>query len=283
MNEDAVTRRVEFGYTRFGDLFYYLLAQMPIGCAADVSDPVYAKRMAECLGITPKIPQDMIRYYQEHFDRLAIINFVPLTVGDERQCLDALASCGMLTEEDLRLFAGPLTDICAEVSGPFCRWWDLRHAGLAKEAESVYSRFCALYDRFRGFFDALPLKQRILFSYSLKKNGRAFGDPDTLNVYLPYPEKDTDLTGCFFQFLHECTHGVTDPLLERPILMADGSHDTAEHQVLIFDECLVREACPDLLAEYRRWIGEDSLAYARERLGEMGERRIGACLKRFVP
>ena len=69
--------------------------------------------------------------------------------------------------------------------------------------------------------------------------------------------------------------------LEVP--MADGSHDTAEHQVLIFDECLVREACPDLLAEYRRWIGKDSLAYARERLGEMGERRIGACLKRFVP
>ena len=33
-------RKIEFGYNRFADLFYYLLAHMPLDCAADENDAV---------------------------------------------------------------------------------------------------------------------------------------------------------------------------------------------------------------------------------------------------
>ena len=48
---------------------------------------------------------------------------------------------------------------------------------------------------------------------------------DVYSVYLPFPEADEEILPCFLQFLHECTHVLTDPLIESEILMADGSHE----------------------------------------------------------
>ena len=93
-------------------------------------------------------------------------------------------------------------------------------------------------------------------------------------MYLTFPETEEELTGCFFQFLHECTHAVTDPLMNGEIRMADGSHDVAEYQVMCFDEYLVEALCPDLLEAYREWIGREDLELAHRGLGEAGDRRM---------
>ena len=132
----------------------------------------------------------------------------------------------------------------------------------------------ALKDRFGSFFARPDEELRVIFSFSLRRNGRAFGSPGVRTVYLTFPETEQELTGCFFQFLHECTHAVTDPLMNGEIRMADGSHDVAEYQVMCFDEYLVEALCPDLLEAYREWIGREDLELAHRGLGEAGDRRM---------
>ena len=283
MNTAEQKQPTAFLYNPFADLIYYLLAHMPIDFAADVSDPEYTAEMAGCLGVYPGIPQRLISYYQEHFDRVAVINFMALTAENPGQLREMLASCGMLTDKDMRDFVDPLIEISDRVSGTFYQWWKEHHIETAQRAETVCSRFRALTDRFSRFFDSLGMDTKVLFSYSLRKNGRAFCQQDGMTVYLLYPEKDEDLTGCFLQFLHECTHSVTDPLMNGEIRMADGSHDLAEYQVFCFDEYLIGELCPDLSAAYRDWIGEENLESARRVLGEAGENRLKERLKQMVP
>lgn len=272
----------EFLYNPFADLFYYLLAHMPIDCAADVSDPGYTAEMAGCLGVYPGIPQRLISYYQEHFDRLAVINFMALAAENPGQFREMLAGCGMLTDKDMKDFADPLIEICDRVSGTFYQWWKEHHTETAQQAEKVYTRFRALADRFGGFFKGLGMDTKVLFSYSLRKNGRAFNQQNAMVVYLTYPEKEEELTGCFLQFLHECTHSVTDPMISGEIRMEDGSHDIAEYQVLCFDEYLIKALCPDLSGAYRDWIGEENLEVSRKALGEAGENRLKERLRQMV-
>ena len=272
----------EFLYNPFADLFYYLLAHMPIDCAADVSDPGYTAEMAGCLGVYPGIPQRLISYYQEHFDRLAVINFMALAAENPGQFREMLAGCGMLTDKDMKDFIDPLIEICDRVSGTFYQWWKEHHTETAQQAEKVYTRFRALADRFGGFFKGLGMDTKVLFSYSLRKNGRAFNQQNAMVVYLTYPEKEEELTGCFLQFLHECTHSVTDPMISGDIRMEDGSHDIAEYQVLCFDEYLIKALCPDLSEAYRDWIGEENLEVSRKALGEAGENRLKERLRQMV-
>ena len=67
---------------------------------------------------------------------------------------------------------------------------------------------------------------------------------------------------------------MTDPLLNRMILMEDGSHDLSEYQVLAFDDFLVRNLYPELLDVYRKWIGEDLLSESFRVLGDEGSARL---------
>ena len=271
-------RKIEFGYNRFADLFYYLLAHMPLDCAADVYDAGYVAQMAGELGVSPQIPQRLTEYYQEHFDRLMIISFFPLATDNIRHLREGLEGCGMLTEEDMSRFADPLLDICERVSGPFYKWWEQHHNEAAERKGKVISRFTALAARFAPFLNGVG-SAKVLFSYSLRKNGRAFTQPEGITVYLTFPEKDEEITGCFLQYLHESTHGVTDPLMNREIRMADGSHAVSEYQVLCFDEYLIGALAPDLAGTYQDWIGREYLEYAHEQLGAEGEQRMKDCLK----
>ena len=283
MDPTTGPRKTNFGYNRFADLFYYLLAHMPLDCAADVYDAEYVAQMAGELGVSPQVPQRLTEYYQEHFDRLNIINFFPLAADNIRHLREGLASCGQLTEEDMSRFVDPLLEICERVSGPFYKWWEQHHAESAERKEKVYDRFSALAARFAPFLDKAAGSAKVLFSYSLRKNGRAFFQPDGITVYLTFPEKDEEIAGCFLQYLHECTHRVTDPLMNRNILMADGSHDISESQVLCFDEYLIEALAPDMAEIYRAWISREYLDYSHERLGAEGEQRLKDCLKEIIP
>ncbi len=273
--------KINFGYNRFADLFYYIMAHIPLDCAADVYDAEFAARMAGDLGVSPLIPQRLGDYFREHFDRLMIVCFLPLMTDNTRHFRDALASCGALTEQDMESFADPLVGICDRVSDPFYRWWEQHHNEMAPRKEAVFSRLGALAARFAPFLDSVAPNMKILLSYTLRRNGRAFTGPDGLTVFLSFPEKDGDLPGCFLQFLHECTHSVTDPLLNRGIRMADGSHMVSEYQVICFDDFLVEALAPDLLETYRNWVGPELLGRARQELGTEGERRLKDCLAGF--
>lgn len=282
MSETASRFQLNFGYNRFADLFYYLLAHMPLDCAADVYDPEFAAEMAGSLGIHPLIPQRLTDYYQEHFDRVGIVSFLPLMTDNTKNCREAMGACGQLTKKDMTYFAEPMMEICDRVSERFYGWWEETHRAAAERKQKVYDRFNALAEKFRPFLDSLDGEAKLLFSYTIRRNGRAFQRPEGVTVYVKFPEKDEETTGSFLQFLHECTHRVTDPLLNRQILMGDGSHDLSEYQVLVYDEYLIRALYPELEEAYRKWIGEDLLQEAHEVLGEEGAAGLSGLVGQFT-
>jgi hypothetical protein len=274
MSETNPRQLLDFGYNRFADLYYYLLAHVPLDNAADVYDPEFAAEMAGSLGIHPLIPQRVTDYYRSHFDRVAISCFMPLVTDNTRHCREALAACGRLTDENMESFVDPMMEVCERVADPFYAWWEETHREAAQRKQKVYDCFNTLAGKFRPFLEHMGGGQKILFSYTLRRNGRAFRQPGGVTVYLKFPEEDKEIAGCFLQFLHECTHGVTDPLLDRMILMEDGSHDLSEYQVLVFDDFLVRNLYPELLDVYRKWIGEDLLSESFRVLGDEGSARM---------
>ena len=169
MNNGDTRQQTEFRYNRFADLYYYLLAHMPIDCAADVSDPEYTAEMAGKLGIFPGIPPKLTEYYEENFDRLAITGFIPLAVKNTQQFREALVSCGQLTDRDMEAFVDPMIEICDRVSDRFYEWWTAHHEEVAPQTDKVYDRFRTLTDRVGAFFNNLEMKPSVLFSYSLRK------------------------------------------------------------------------------------------------------------------
>ena len=273
---------LEFRYNRFADLFYYLLAHLHIENAADMYDPAFILLMSSRLGYSPDIPRDLPIYYDENFDRLSVVNFIPLSVENREACRKEIASCGFLTEDDLQLFVDPLLRLCDEAFEKFNAWWDQKRLETAKTEEYAQRRMLMFKHRFKLFFNHPELKNmRIIFSYTLTRNGRAYVDSRTEVVYLRLPEKDRDFLPCLFQFLHECTHRITDPLLKKNILMSDGTHDIAEYQVLCFDEYMIDALCPDLSKAYRAWAGEATLAFVHKNLGEEGEKPLKKKLKKM--
>lgn len=279
MNHTADNGRPCFDYNRFADLFYHLLAHMPVNNAADEFDSAYTAKMKEILGVSPAIPQSVVDYYGAHFDRVMLVNFIPLLVPDAQSFKSALVSCGKLTDEDMTAFVDPLIEIGDRMADTFYPWWETHHAGeMAQRAKTVYARFRELAECFSGFFDNLGLKATVLFSHTLRHNGRACHQNGWWIVYLTFPERNEDITGCFLQYLHECTHLVTDPMTEREIRMSDGSHDIAECRVVCFDEYLIEALCPKLSGAYREWMKPETLNAAHQILGEEEETRIRECL-----
>ena len=280
LNNETKTCSLSFEYNRFADLFYYLLAHMPLDNAANEYDPEYVAEMKASLGISPEIPQEVIDYYGMHFDRVMIADFISLMVSDTWTFKGTLARCGRLMDEDMTFFVDPMINICNHMSETFYPWWEARHFEIMEHrAEAVYDSFRKLAERFRCFFKKLEMKTKVLFSQTLRNNGRAFNQQGEIIVYLKFPEKNEDITECFLQYLHECTHTITDPMMNQQILMSDDSHDIAEYQVLCFDEYLIAEVCPELTAKYREWVEPKYLDEAHVNLGDAGEKRLKERMK----
>ena len=149
MNNIDVRQQTEFRYNRFADLYYYLLAHMPIDYAADVSDPEYTAEMAGKLGIFPGIPPKLTEYYEENFDRLAITGFIPLAVKNTQQFREALVSCGQLTDRDMEAFVDPMIEICDRVSERFPKGFMIGGQRIMKRWRRRRTRYTTVSGRSR--------------------------------------------------------------------------------------------------------------------------------------
>ncbi len=259
---------VLFQYNRFCDLVYHVLAHMPIDCDADVYDADYVRSMGAALGGELRVPGGLTEHYRDNFDRVAIVDFVPLLTCGVRECQDVLLANRSLTDEDKELFIRPFMELCDKESERYYPWWDAHHAEMKVREDAVCGAFTAFTDSFDRFFSLFDAPQTVVFSYSITRFGRACRNGGRRIVYLRFPETKSDVVKFCLQFLHECTHAVTDRLIESPLLMSDGSHDLSEYQVLLYDEYLIEKTSPGLLPDYVGFFGRDRLDESREILGK---------------
>ena len=244
--------KIEFIYPKHYDLIFHVLAYLKVNNASDLYDEKYIERMAHDL--TPKI-NSLQKYYNENFERLALVNFLPYYCGggfDEMK--NSFINCGRFTQEDLSCFIYPFIEILDCESEFFFDYWDKRHEKLAAMRSSTEEKFTRELEKFSRLFNYFDRSCKILFSYCITRHGRGFYDDIHFSALVRFPENGEEFISSLFQLLHEYTHNFTDKLLNANINMKDGSHDLSENIVIWADYYLLKSIDRGLFSMYFDWL-----------------------------
>lgn len=269
---------IEYKYNCFSDLVFYLMAHMKVDNASDNYDEDFIFKMKDIFGEMPYISDSITKYYNNNFERLAQINFVPVLANNKNELLSFINTISV-TEEDNIYFFSPFNDLISEWTKEYSSYWNIYNDSLQSDKQIVENYTNLLVEKFSSFFDFVLKRMNrqlcIVFSHSLRKAGRAFCHNENFYVVLPFPKKE-NIENVFFQLVHECTHTLTDQLL-NDIRMDDGTHDIAEYQVCLFDLWLIEFIDNNYAEKYQKWISEEFL---EECLNNLSEKKLEA-LKRI--
>ena len=262
----------------YTDLIFHVFAHVKIDNASDIYDEAYVAKMERELGRKTVILESVIAYYCANFERLTFVNFLPYFMAKsvEEVCY-MIRQVGMTTKEDNERFVQPFCDMIQEISADYIAYWErkkdegqISYDGLKAyldEQSSVMSRF------FENLHAMTNRKLMVIISESLRCNGRAFMMGDMSVVILPVPSEQYSLQQIFMQLVHECTHMITDPLIES-IRMDDGSHDIAECQVMLFDLWLFERDSKALCEEYVKWLSQEALDECEKNLSDEQKKKL---------
>ena len=258
----------------YTDLIFHLFAHVKIDNASDIYDEAYVAKMEGELGRKTVIPESVIAYYCANFERLAFVNFLPYFMAKsvEEVCY-MIRQVGMTTKEDNERFVQPFCEVIKEISADYVAYWE-RNAnesqGLKAYLSEQYSVMSRFFEKLRGLTNR---KLMVIISESLRCNGRAFMMGDMSIVILPVPSEQYSLQQIFMQLVHECTHMITDPLIDS-IRMDDGSHDIAECQVMLFDLWLFERDNKELCEEYVKWLSQEALDECEKTLSDEQKKKL---------
>ena len=246
--------KVEFIYPRYYDLVLHVLAHFKVNNASDLYDEGYIAKMSEARGRENPAIYALQDYYNENYERLMLINFLPYYCNSYEEMKQNFLSCKRFTAEDLRLFIKPFIEVLDNESAFFFDYWDAEHAKLSKPEVEKY--FAAALEKFSCLVEYFNKPCRVLFSLVITKNGRGFYSDTHFAALVKFPQDQALRENTFFQLLHEYTHSFTDELLQRSINMHDGSHNLSEEVVLYADFLLIKAVDKGLLPAYFEWVGQ---------------------------
>ncbi|MBO4749144.1 MAG: hypothetical protein J5546_02395 [Lachnospiraceae bacterium] len=249
--------------SEYTDLIFHVFAHMKVDNASNIYDEDYVASIEKELNRKTVVPESITAYYCENFERLAFVNFLPyfMAKSTDEVCY-MIRHVGMATEEDAEKFIDPFCRVLQEISAEYTAYWERK----AKEQHAVYEGLkayinekAALMSRFfEDLRETTNMSPMIVVSESLRCNGRATQMGDTCVVTLPMPSEQYSMPQIFMQLVHECTHMITDPLIDS-IRMDDGSHDVAECQVMLYDLWLFERYSKELCDEYIKWLSQETL------------------------
>ena len=261
---------MEVSRSVYTDLIFHIFAHMKINNASDIYDEAYIENMAKALNRKTVIPESVTAYYCENFEALAFVNFLPyfMTKSTDEVCY-MIHQVGRTTQEDNHRFIDPFCNVIREISADYMDYWEQNAKERSADYEELKSYINEQSQIMSSFFESLNkitnTKIKVIISESLRSNGRVTIMGDTCVIILPMPSEQYSLQEIFMQLVHECTHMITDPLLDS-IRMDDGSHDVAEYQVMIFDLWLFERVSDELRDAYVKWISKDTLDECEKKL-----------------
>lgn len=246
------------------DIIFHILSHMKVDNASNLFNPGYVKEInyeKETIGIKEnridKI-NNLNKYYLDNFDRLSIINFIPLKTKSYEELTRTIIDWGTFTDEDRREFINSFIAILDEEKTFYERYWIQKDDALKDRKTIAENNLMNKLEQFECIFkyykQHLNKQVNIILSYSIWQNGRACNNQDSLVVAIPFPIHKYEDEGAFFMALHELTHPCTDDLAGECISMKDGSHALTENIVMVADYELIKEVSPVLVESYFRWI-----------------------------
>lgn len=255
---------IEFHYSVVRDLMYHILAHMKVENASNLYSEAYIDNVNKIKnGIHENITEavsHLSNYYNENFERLGVINFLPLVCASVQDLIGATENYYSFTETDREEFISPLNQLLNsefEFYEPY--WKELfdTTSTCRKAFELWLKKEMSKYETLFSYFNKSAV---VGMSYSLTNNGRGYGDTSSFGAVVPFAFDESEYKNIFYQILHEYTHQFTDNLLGENIRMDDGTHDISEKAVILFDYYLIKKLCKEDTDSYLKWIG--SLANA---------------------
>lgn len=253
---------IRFKYSVVYDLVYHILAHMQVDNASNLFSEAYIDNVNR----TKKGRYDSIAgaaahlsdYYNENFERLGVINFLPVECSSVQDLIDALENYCAFTDADMEAFILPFNQLLKSEFEFYGDYWTKLHDATAvcrKAFESWIKNEMSKYEALFAYFNKSAV---IGMSYSLTNNGRGYGSAVSFNAVVPFHFDKSNHKNTFYQVLHEYTHQFTDQLLGDNVSMDDGTHAIAEKAVILFDYYLIKRMNQEDVNSYLEWI--DSLA-----------------------
>lgn len=257
--------KIEFMYSPAYDLMYHILAHMEINNASNLYSEEYIDQIKQAKAgqyadlIAELAP--LTAYYNENFDRLAMINFLPFYCSDVNALIHTLTHFDGFSSEDKEAFILPLTKLIQKENTFYSSYWNQLHEHSASSRAELESYLSEELTKYRKLFAYWKKEHAIIgISYSITCNGRGFGNPQapSFSAIVPFTETKAHYKATFLQILHEYTHQFTDALLQQNIRMDDGSHSLSEQMVILFDYYLIKALQPEDVDAYFRWLSPEA-------------------------
>ncbi len=252
----------EIKYSKHFDLLFHVLAYLKVDNASDLYDKQYIERMMnEKQGFYYDIISDINTlqdYYNQHFERLMMINFLPFHADSYDHMKTLFHSYEKYTSEDLSCFIEPFIKVLDKEMVFYFHYWGKLHAKHRRLRLSIEENLRDRLSKYSCIFRFYHKSVRIYLSYSMTRNGRGFnGIPSCFSADVPFPGRQEDAEDLFFQILHEITHQFTDELLRAHINMHDDSHMLSEKLVFLADYLLIKSIHKKDLDNYLKWAMND--------------------------
>lgn len=238
---------------------YHILAHMKVENASNLYSKAYIDNVNKMKNgrydsIEEAVSQ-LSSYYNERFERLAVINFLPLMCPSVQDLIRATENYYGFTKADKEEFIIPLNQLLKNEFEFYEDHWNKLYDTTSicrKALESWIKNELSKYGALFSYFNKSAV---IGMSYSMTCNGRGYGDASSFNAVVPFAFDKSEYKNIFYQILHEYTHQFTDKLIVENIRMDDGTHDLSEKIVILFDYYLIKKLYREDTDSYLRWIG----------------------------
>ncbi len=249
---------INFRYSVVYDLIYHILAHIKVENASNLYSEDYIDKIKKIksgnFDNISKSVSHLIKYYNENFERLGIINFLPFYTSTVEEMVETFEKFNGFSEIDKSSFVYPLNQIIKQESLFYKNYWNELHNSTKANRKTFELFVKNEFEKFSCIFSYFRKTATIGMSYSLTCNGRGLGSKNTFIAVVPFPLNENDYQSTFYQILHEYTHSFTDGIIGNNIRMDDGTHDLSEFAVILFDYYLIKNVSKNDLDSYLKWI-----------------------------
>lgn len=250
---------IEYKYSAAQDFVYHILAHMKVENASNLYSDAYIDHINEVKNgrynsLTEAL-SNLSDYYNENFERLGMINFLPFICSSVQDVIGAAEGYDGFTETDRKEFIAPLNQLLKSEFEFYEGYWSKRYDDTYDCRKALESWMTNEMNKYEAFFAYFKKSAVVGLSYSLTRNGRGLEDASSFNAIVPFPFDESNYKNAFYQVLHEYTHQFTDKLVGENIRMDDGTHAISENAVILFDYYLIEKMNREDANSYLKWVG----------------------------
>lgn len=247
---------IDFIYQKHIDLVFHILAHIKVDNPSDLFSEPYIEKMSLAIQDGKiSLPQSAVKYYNQNFNRLGIINFLPFRTQNIEELIQLLRDYNEFNGIDKVLFVYPFIDTLIKYSTEYFEFWDKQFKKEKANRLLIEETLRNKINQYSFVFDYYKKSAKAWLSFSITKNGRGIGEiSDCFSAAAPYPLYIDNWYNTFFTLMHEYTHQFTDTIVNADINMDDGSHNLSENIVILTDYYLYKSICQTDVIPYLLWL-----------------------------